>query len=63
MVVVGVLGGLMGILADLIGANRKLLEATLVQLHQMEDRLKARDEQSGSYEAKDPARKSVERAS
>lgn len=62
MVVVGVLGGLMGILADLIGANRKLLEATLVQLHQMEDRLKARDEQSGSYEAKDPARKSVERA-
>lgn len=39
LVVVGVLCGLMGILADLIGANRKLLEATLLKLQQMEDRL------------------------
>jgi glycosyltransferase involved in cell wall biosynthesis len=44
LVVVGMLSALMGILADLIGANRKLLEATLIKLRQMEDRLTVRDE-------------------
>lgn len=44
LVVVGVLGGLMGILADLIGANRKLLEAILVELRQMQDRSPAHHE-------------------
>lgn len=41
---VGVLGGLMGILADLIGANRKLLEAILLELRQMQDRSPAHHE-------------------
>lgn len=44
LVVVGVLGGLMGILADLIGANRKLLEAILLELRQMQDRSPAHHE-------------------
>lgn len=39
LVVVGVLTGLMGILADLIGSNRKLLEATLQKLRQLEDQV------------------------
>lgn len=39
LIVVGTLSGLMGLLADLIGANRKLHEATLQKLHQIEDRL------------------------
>lgn len=39
LVVVGVLTGLMGILADLIGSNRKLLEATLQKLRQLEEQV------------------------
>jgi hypothetical protein len=39
LVVVGVLSGLMGILAELIGANRKLLELSLTKLRQLEHRL------------------------
>lgn len=39
LIVVGTLSGLMGLLADLIGANRKLHEAALQKLHQIEDRL------------------------
>lgn len=41
LVVIGVLCALMGILADLIGANRKLLEATLLKLRQLDDRIHA----------------------
>lgn len=43
LIVVGTLSGLMGLLADLIGANRKLHEATLQKLHKIEDRLAALD--------------------
>lgn len=39
ILVVGTMTGLMGILADLIGTNRKLQEATLLRLHLLEDRL------------------------
>ena len=39
MLVLGVLTVLMGILADLIGTNRKLAEAGLVRMHRLEDRL------------------------
>lgn len=61
LVVVGMLCGLMGILADLIGANRKLLEATLLKLHQMEDRstARARDERTG-VKRKDLAEEDVD---
>lgn len=59
LLVIGLLSGLMGILADLIGANRKLLEATLLKLRQMEDGLKGRDEQAGGVEAKKLNRKDV----
>jgi hypothetical protein len=37
--VLGVVTGLMGILADLIGANRKLMEQSLTKLHLIEERL------------------------
>ncbi|HEX4846783.1 MAG TPA: glycosyltransferase family 2 protein [Novosphingobium sp.] len=39
LLVLGVLTGLMGLLAELIGANRKLLEATLSHVRKLEDRL------------------------
>lgn len=39
LLVVGTMTCLMGILADLIGTNRKLQEATLLRLHLLEDRL------------------------
>lgn len=45
LLVLGCVTGLMGILADLIGANRKLQEATLLRLHQLEDRLEALSDQ------------------
>ncbi len=48
LVVVGVLGGLMGILADLAGANRKLLEATLQKLRQLEDQVGQRERGTGA---------------
>ncbi len=35
----GVLSVLLGMLADLIGANRKLLEATLVHIRRIEDQM------------------------
>lgn len=54
LVVVGVLSGLMGILADLIGANRKLLEASLLKLRQMEDQLAKVGKQAIDAETKDP---------
>ncbi|WP_324262592.1 glycosyltransferase family 2 protein [Altererythrobacter sp. H2] len=41
LLVLGTMTGLMGILADLIGANRKLQEATLLRLHLLEERLGA----------------------
>jgi glycosyltransferase involved in cell wall biosynthesis len=47
LLVVGVLSGLMGILADLIGANRKLHEAALQKLHQIDDRLAALEDRPG----------------
>jgi glycosyltransferase involved in cell wall biosynthesis len=43
LLVVGVLTGLMGMLADLIGANRKLIEATLAEVRRLEDRQAGRD--------------------
>jgi hypothetical protein len=39
LIVVGTLTGLMGLLADLIGANRKQHEAALQKLHRIEVRL------------------------
>ncbi len=39
LLVLGVLTGLMGLLAELIGANRKLLETTLSHVRKLEDRL------------------------
>jgi glycosyltransferase involved in cell wall biosynthesis len=39
LLVLGVLTVLMGILADLIGTNRKLAEAGLLRMHRLEDRL------------------------
>jgi glycosyltransferase involved in cell wall biosynthesis len=41
LLVLGVLTGLMGLLAELVGANRKLLETTLSHLRRLEDRLAA----------------------
>jgi hypothetical protein len=57
LVVVGVLSGLMGILADLIGANRKLLEAALLQLRQMEDHSKSKDKRDTSAATEAPEQK------
>lgn len=39
LLVLGVVTGLMGVLAELIGANRKLLEISLQKLRQLEDRI------------------------
>lgn len=39
LLTLGILTGLMGILADLIGANRKLLEATLEKVRHLEEQL------------------------
>lgn len=39
LLVLGVLTGLMGVLADLIGSNRKLIETTLAHVRQLEERL------------------------
>ena len=39
LVIVGVLVGTLGILADLIATNRKLLEANMLKLRQIEQRL------------------------
>lgn len=46
LLVVGVISTLMGILADLLGANRKLLEATLLKLRQLEETMKTSDPKS-----------------
>jgi len=43
LLVLGVLVAIMGMLADLIGANRKLLESTLAEVRRLEDRLDERD--------------------
>jgi glycosyltransferase involved in cell wall biosynthesis len=56
LIVVGVLSGIMGVLADLIGANRKLLEATLLRLRRLEDGMKAQDQQA-VQPGKEPAEK------
>ena len=50
LLVVGVLTGLMGMLADLIGANRKLIEATLTEIHRLEDRMDNRADADGRIE-------------
>lgn len=44
LLVLGVITGLMGMLADLIGANRKLIEKTLAEVKRLEDRLAAQEE-------------------
>jgi len=44
LLVLGVLTVLMGILADLIGTNRKLLEATLLKVRQLEEYLDTRSD-------------------
>ena len=41
LLVLGVMVAVMGVLADLIAANRKLIEASLVRLRQIEERLPA----------------------
>lgn len=45
LLVLGTLTGLMGVLADLIGANRKLLEATLEKVRHLEELLEQQDSQ------------------
>lgn len=55
LLTVGVLSGLMGILADLVGANRKLHEKTLQRLYQIEDRLTSLDRTVTSSEAHGPS--------
>lgn len=42
LLIVGVLVAIMGILADLISANRKLLEATLERMRQLENKIDAK---------------------
>jgi hypothetical protein len=54
LVVLGVLSGLMGIVADLTAANRKLLEATLLKPRQLEGRLSAGDDRAGENLTKHP---------
>lgn len=51
LLVIGALSGLMGILADLIGANRKLHEAALRKIHQIDDRLAELQKSAGHSEA------------
>ncbi|WP_338426083.1 glycosyltransferase family 2 protein [Sphingopyxis kveilinensis] len=43
LLVLGAMVAVMGVLADLIAANRKLIEASLVRLRRIEERLDARD--------------------
>jgi glycosyltransferase involved in cell wall biosynthesis len=62
LVVVGALGGLMGILADLIGANRKLLEAILLELRQIQDRSISQDAPAASHRIKDTDPQNTQRA-
>lgn len=45
LLVLGVVTALLGMLADLIGANRKLIEKTLAEVKQLEDRLSAKETQ------------------
>ena len=66
LLVLGVLTVFMGILADLIGANRKLLEAGLVRMHRLEDRLAQIEQlahdaapEGDAQTAGEPARKDV----
>lgn len=47
----GIVAILMGVLADLIGRNRQLLEATLQRTHQVEDLMYENSERSGEVEA------------
>ncbi|MBN8501120.1 MAG: glycosyltransferase family 2 protein [Sphingomonadales bacterium] len=54
LLVLGVLTGLMGLLAELIGANRKLLEATLAHVRRLEDAV-ARLQQTGDATRTDRA--------
>ncbi len=42
LLILGAIVALLGVLADLIAANRKLLETTLTRLHRLEDRLEPR---------------------
>lgn len=43
LLVLGVITCLMGVLADLVGANRKLIEKTLAEVKRLEDRLEANE--------------------
>jgi len=61
LLVVGVLTVLMGILADLIGTNRKLLEATLLKVRQLEQRFDERNEAADSAAVVPPPRKAARR--
>ena len=54
LLVLGILVAIMGMLADLIGANRKLLEVGLVRIRMIEDRIDALGE--GAETAKPAAR-------
>jgi glycosyltransferase involved in cell wall biosynthesis len=58
LLVLGVLTVLMGILADLIGTNRKLLEATLFKVRQLEERL---DERNAAETLEAPAPRKASR--
>ena len=54
LVIVGVLVGTLGILADLIATNRKLLEANMLKLRQIEQRLEKSNPASNN-ESDDPS--------
>ncbi|MEP2737178.1 MAG: glycosyltransferase family 2 protein [Erythrobacter sp.] len=43
LLVVGVLLGILGVLADLVASNRKLIEANLLEMRQLRDKLEAQD--------------------
>ena len=43
LLVVGVLLGILGVLADLVASNRKLIEANLLEIRQLRDKLEAQD--------------------
>lgn len=55
LLILGAMVALLGVLADLIAANRKLLETTLARLHRLEDRL----EPQLASDARESGRKNV----
>ena len=51
LLIVGVLVSTLGILADLIATNRKLMEATMLKLRRIEEKIDAQDAEDSAHEA------------